>query len=107
SFDSLRDPASSRKYPSTLSTWGIAALLIQIAVIYPLSAIQKWPGRVWRDGTAVYYALNIDAYVSSIGHALLLFPSFLKAMTHAVLWFELLGTLLLFSPVCSGPLRLL
>jgi hypothetical protein len=62
---------------------------------------------VWRhDGTALYYALNIDQTVTRAGRFLLGFPRLLTFLTFATLWLEALGPLLLFCPVFTGPLRL-
>jgi hypothetical protein len=45
--------------------------------------------------------------VTPIGQYLLEFPGLLKPLTHAVSWYEVIGPLLLFSPVFTGPIRTL
>jgi predicted DCC family thiol-disulfide oxidoreductase YuxK len=39
--------------------WAQRLAQIQIAVLYLISVLNKWPGATWRDGTAVYWALSI------------------------------------------------
>lgn len=41
-----------------LSPWAQRLLQIQVAYLYADTFIQKLPGQSWRDGTALYYALN-------------------------------------------------
>jgi hypothetical protein len=105
SWDRCAEPSPAAKQSSYFLSWGTAALLLQSAAVYFITAVQKWPGIPWHDGTAIYYALNIDTYVTRFGRGLLLFPSLLKFLTHAVLWFELLCPFLLFCPVLTIPLR--
>jgi len=80
---------------------------MQVVFVYWFTVLYK-TGPEWRaDGTAVYYALNVDKMVTPIGQYLLQFPSLLKPLTHAVFWYEVIGPLLLFSPVFTGPIRTL
>jgi len=80
---------------------------MQVVFVYWFTVLYK-TGPEWRaDGTAVYYALNVDKMVTPIGQYLLQFPGLLKPLTHAVFWYEVIGPLLLFSPVFTGPIRTL
>jgi hypothetical protein len=76
------------------------ALLVQATMLYMFAALAK-TGKEWRhDGTALYYALNIEQMRSWIGALLLRLPAgFLKFLTFSVLLFEGFGPLLLFFSI--------
>ena len=97
--------ASPPPRPVRILSWGTAAILLQTALIYVITALYKWRGDTWQDGSALYYALNLDLYAREPAGWLLQFPALLAWVTHAVLWFEFLGPFLLFCPVFIGPIR--
>ena len=97
--------ASPQPRPVHVLGWGTAAILLQTVFVYVFTALHKWRGETWQDGSALYYALNLDLYAREPAGWLLQFPALLAWMTHAVLWFELLGPLCLFCPVLTGPIR--
>jgi len=39
--------------------WAQRLMQIQVAILYLISFVNKWPGDKWRDGTAIYWALRI------------------------------------------------
>lgn len=82
---------------------GSVALLLQLAFVYSFTAINKICPE-WLNGEAIYYALNIDQYVTPLGTQLLKFPSVIKVLSYFVFYFELFGPFLLFIP---GKLRLI
>lgn len=106
SLDRALSPAR-RPPPARAFSWGTAALLLQVAMGYLMAVYHKWDLPMWHDGTAIYYALSIDNYANAFAPVLLGFPSLLKGLTHATLWFEWFGTLLLFCPLFTGPVRTL
>jgi hypothetical protein len=76
-----------------------AAYLLQIAFIYLFTALLK-TGPGWRrDGTALYYALSMDAWVTGVGVRLREIPLFVQLMTRATMILEAVGPFLLFVPV--------
>ena len=104
SVDSLRDAPAPRVSMRVLSM-ASAGLFLQIAFVYWFTVIRK-SGPEWRiDGTAIYYALSVDQITGSIGSYLLQFPALLRVLTFAVLGIEVIGPLLLFCPVATGPVR--
>ena len=94
--------------PSRLVTGGApAALLLQIALIYPFNALYK-DGVAWTtDFTALELFLGSSVWGSTWGQSLLEYPALLKAMTAATLGLERFGVLLAFCPVWHGPVRTL
>lgn len=104
-IDVRRKPAAPARRPWVVS-WATAGLAVQVAGVYFFSALLK-SGPTWAEGTAVYYALNIDYMVTHFGRSLLGWPGLLRAATHVVYYGELLAPLLLFCPVWPGPVRTL
>lgn len=76
-----------------------AAYLLQIAFVYFFTALLK-SGPDWhRDGTALYYALSMDAWVTPLGVFLREFPWLVWFVTRATLVLEAVGPFLLFAPL--------
>src|SRR5215217_7084898 len=80
-------------------------LFMQIAFVYWFTAALKSGPECRVDGTAIYYALNIDQIATPIGTYLLQFPELLKVMTFATFGLEAIGPLLLLCPFFTGPVR--
>ena len=88
-------------------SWGTAAYVIQIVSMYWFTVALKSGPQWWREGSAIYYALNIDYLVTPIGKLLLDLPNgLLKISTWGVVLFEIVGPLLLLTPVRKGWVRL-
>jgi hypothetical protein len=97
--DNLR---RSRDYLSPAT----AALLVQAACVYVFGALLKTESSVWLpDGTAVYYALNIDQFATPLTPLLTAVPFFMTVLTYLVWILELGGGLLLFCPFATAPVR--
>ena len=104
SLDRARKVAAPRLSMHFLS-FATVGLFLQIAFMYWFTALLK-TGPEWRvDGTALYYALSIDQFVTLTGSYLLQFPELLKYLTFATLGLEALGPVLLFFPFFTGPVR--
>jgi len=81
---------------STLSV-GTAALMIQGAVVYFTTAALKTGKEWWAEGTALWYALQIDQFTTSLGQWVRNLPlPVLKVFTWATLGIEVLGPLAAF-----------
>ncbi len=59
----------------------------------------------WQDGSAVYYALNIDQLATRFSSLMLQFPKLLVLANFATLWIELLAPFLLFIPIKNSFFR--
>ena len=104
SLDYALNPLLQR-LPDRHLSWGTIAFLLQIVFIFWFGALLK-TGPEWRlEGSAAYYALSFDQWVTPLGRFLLGFPEFLKVLTFTVFWLEVIGPLLLFSPFWTGPVR--
>ena len=105
SLDARRE---GRPAPPRLLTGGApAALLLQVALIYPFNALYK-DGAAWTtDFTALELFLGNATWSAAAGTALLAWPGLLQAMTAAILALEWCGWMLAFCPVRHGPARTL
>lgn len=87
-------------------SWGSLGLLLQVMSVYFFSALLK-SGTEWGpDYTAVYYALSLDRHVLPLGKLLNESLPLTRALSAYVWWLELLGPILIFSPILLRPLRL-
>lgn len=83
-----------------------AGLLIQVMCVYFFTALLK-SDPVWiPDGTAVYYALANDTFVTPIGEWLRQFPVLMSALTYFVWVLEIVAPLLVFCPIFNLQVRL-
>ena len=97
SLDARRARAPDVENAPLCSIPGLAYLL-QVAFVYFFTALLK-SGADWhQDGTALYYALHIDALATSFGVWLRQFLPFLTLVTRATLALEYVGPFLLFAP---------
>lgn len=96
-------PPSDNRHVS----WASAGLLMQAMSVYFFSAILKKGADWWPDGTAVDYALQIDGYATPIGIWFRNFPALEHGLTYWVFFLELIGPILVFSPILNKPLRFL
>ncbi len=89
--------AYGQKVPETTLSIGSAALLIQGAMVYFTTAALKHGKEWWAEGTALWYALQIDQFTTSFGQWFRNLPiSVLKLFTWATLAAEILGPVVAF-----------
>lgn len=95
SLDSLhRDHrGDSRPYLSMATI----ALLTQICLVYLFAVLHK-SGEVWWNGQALFFALHVDLFARRLGIWLRELQWPLPVLTWASLYWEMLGTVLLFIP---------
>ncbi len=108
SIDAIRRPLilnESNEYFSFASV----ALKIQCMSVYFFGALIKATGTAWiPDGTAIYYALNIDQLTSPLGLWVKDFPALiLQSLTYFVWGLQMFGPILMLSPLYFLPLRYL
>src|SRR5262245_7892777 len=104
SVDAFRAPLREWR-PRVLSV-GSVAYVVQICLIYWFAAAWKTAPE-WREHfTAVYLALSLDGFATSLGHWLLNFPTLLKGLTIGTMVLEIFGPALLFLPIANAQLRL-
>ena len=82
------------------------ALLVQFSLVYWFSFLSKTDPCWTRDGTAIFFALNIDLITRPLGQWLLEFPELLRFLSHATMYLEGLGPFLFFLPFITAWSRL-
>ncbi|MBT9316395.1 DCC1-like thiol-disulfide oxidoreductase family protein [Leptothoe spongobia] len=98
---------SSIPQPQRILTGATLGLMVQQCYIYMFSALFKTTSQDWwPDGTAVYYSLSFDQYVTPLGSFLLHLGPLLTVFTLVTLVLEWLGPLLLWSPIKTDLCRM-
>lgn len=82
------------------------ALVFQVCGIYWFAAAEKMHPVWLGEQSAVYYALSLDLFATSVGRALLQYPDLLRLMTTATILLEMFGPLLAILPFGSTALRI-
>lgn len=107
SVDAALDP--KRETPRTrLANIATFAILLQVFAEYFFAAQHK-VGPEWHsEGSAVYYALQVEQFTTRAGLWFReTFRAFLAPMTLGVWWFELVGPFFLFAPPVLRQVRLI
>ncbi len=100
----LKKPSEA---PVRIVSMASVGYLLQIASFYIFSALLK-SGPEWtKEGTALYYAFNVDQVVKPFGIFLLQFPELLKFSTRIVYNLEHWGSLFFFFPWQTRYVRLI
>jgi len=106
SFDAAvrgQPPARDR-----VRTVACAALVLQLATIYAAAAVTKLASPVWwHDGLAVYYALHVDQFTTSLGVWLRGHVGLVRALAYLTLAIEIAAPVALLLPWRVAPARLL
>lgn len=105
SVDRALDP-TDRPSPRVVNNVISLALLVQMTFLYYFTAELK-SGATWRNGNALYYALNIDAWTRPLGTWMLNFPEWNAFATHATMVLEYVGPFLPFIPLFTAQFRTL
>jgi hypothetical protein len=102
-FWSMFVPLRSRD--PVLST-GSAGLLIQAALVWLVSASLKTDRDWFPDGTATYYALQVDQGTTAFGRWIGSHFILTRALTYGVYFVEWAAPLMLFFPLGTGAFRI-
>lgn len=92
--------------PNAFFSPATVALEIQCMSVYFFGALLK-SDPVWLpEGSAVYYALQLDYLATPVAIWLRQFPELLQGLTYFVWSLQMFGSVLMFSPFLHLPLRL-
>jgi hypothetical protein len=105
SWDARRaEPARSGRALGVAS----AALLLQVAAVYPIAAAWKRREPVWQELRFFREAMQVEGVATALGRKLLALPdAALSALTWLALQLEAWAFLLAFVPLATGPFRAL
>jgi hypothetical protein len=93
--------------PQAVFSVATAAIMLQLCLMYWVSAATKTDVQWTETRWALYYALNIDQISTSFAKWLLGYPELLRWLTAATLWLEWWGPVLLFIPFYTARIRTL
>jgi hypothetical protein len=103
SLDARRKPTAEPR--PTQSIWWMNLMLpLQLFMLYFCSATLKTGADWWPNGTAIGFALSLEAFVTPLGRWLTQFPEGLKVLTRIIFLVELWAPFLF---LCWGRLRML
>ncbi|MEK6908793.1 MAG: HTTM domain-containing protein [Nanoarchaeota archaeon] len=105
SLDAIRGKVKDGNNKNVVS-FGTAGILLQVAFVYFFSALLKTGNEWFPNGTAIYYALQLDQFATHLGKFLLNYPDLMFGMTHFVYFLELIGPILLFVPFFFKQIRI-
>ncbi|MFN6037934.1 MAG: hypothetical protein ACK452_05660, partial [Bacteroidota bacterium] len=103
SVDSISNPSSEKSF------FGVAVLgylMLQFS-LYFFSALMKTSPEWRTEGSALYFALNIDQMTWPVGKWLLGFPGLLKFLSLSTFYIELISPFLLLIPFKSNFFRMI
>lgn len=104
SLDARQHP-EWKSLPNAFFSLATVGYVLQVVVLYLFAGLLK-SDPVWRvSGDALYYALSIDQFATSLGRALVAYPDLLRPLTFAALAVELLLPVLLLLPWRTGWFR--
>ena len=84
--------------PETMTSIATAGLLLQTTIVYLSTAFLKTSKEWWSEGSAMYYALNIEQFRLPLGGIAKTFPPVvLRLSTWSTLAFEILAPLIVYS----------
>lgn len=105
SIDSALNPTAA-SLPKRFFGMATFALMVQQCYIYMFSAFFKTTSPTWwPEGSAVYYSLSFDQYVTPLGAWLLNLGALLPLLTFFTLVLEWVGPLFLFIPIRTDLFR--
>ncbi len=93
--------------PNAFFSVATLALLVQGMSMYFFSALLKSDAQWIPDGMAVHYALQLDYLATPFALWFRQFPDLLQGLTYYVWVLELIGPILIFSPIFHRSLRLM
>jgi len=103
SLDARRHTRDGAQDATGLPIWPLRLIRAQVALIYLSSALWKLSYPAWRDGTAVYWALNLNGFHRFPWPIPVALEPLLPFFTWGTLLFELLFPVLVWFRATRGP----
>ncbi|MBC8139409.1 MAG: HTTM domain-containing protein [Fibrella sp.] len=100
-----RLPGDDPERPVRAFSWGTVAIIVQTASIYWFTALLKNDPTWWKNGYAIYLALNIDILTKPLGRFLADVPFVAYFLTFITIYMEAFGPFFAFFPLRNGPVR--
>lgn len=88
-------------------TWAAMLFMFQVMLVYFVSITMKGENEWWFEGTALYYAFNLDFMQWPLAKYLLNYPAALQFLTRLVSLTEFIVPMLFFIPYKNKKMRML
>jgi len=93
------EPSTWRKVLGIAHNLALVAVGIQLSALYLTAGMQKVHGDMWRDGTALWYILQVREFSHPVvGQFLLSMPAFTIVFTHLTVFFQIAFPWLIVHP---------
>jgi hypothetical protein len=90
-----------------LHNFAIAAMVVQLSILYAASAFAKLAGGLWQDGTAIYYVLRTGEFnLSPLAVWLWRYGPVLALFTYSTMLYQLLWPFLIWTKKLKLPMVL-
>ncbi|MFK7897733.1 MAG: HTTM domain-containing protein [Myxococcota bacterium] len=99
-------PSTAGSIPRSVFSVASAALLVQVAIIYPVAALFKWREPIWRSLEAFGAAMQVDGVATAFGEALAAVPDLAPVISGATLVFEAFAWGIAFCPWQTARFRI-
>ncbi|UAY50877.1 HTTM domain-containing protein [Ferruginibacter albus] len=100
----VKDPGKKR-FINIVSNAAAYSLMLQLCITYFCTGLGKLYNEVWRNGTALYYAMSLNRFAGTAWNAYLVQNTFfVKTGTYFTLLFELTFPFLIWVKKCRMPL---
>ena len=106
SLDARRRAAKSQPPRGLALSMGTTTILMQVCLMYFMTALYKMVSPAWLDGTAVHDALAYVSYQRPLGATVMQYTELCRWLTHATIYLEFLGPLLVWIPWRNAQFRL-
>jgi len=75
----------AEKQPMDVSLWPQRVMMLQVSIVYYTTLWHKWGGTFWKDGTAIYYPLNLNEFEKFWLPDFIYSPAFIFIFTYGTL----------------------
>jgi hypothetical protein len=103
SVDARRRPRNTWDQVAGVSVWPLRLIRCQVCLVYASSALWKLLYPAWRDGSAVYFAINLNAFHRFPWPLPVAVEPYIPLLTWSTLLFELLFPILVWFRVTRTP----
>ncbi len=102
---SLKKEPEGEELPQSFFSIGSIAFVLQLVMVYFFSGLLKECEPNWRDGVAVFFALNTDTYATAFGKWVGTHRGLLFFLNPIVLWLEITFGFLVFASKRNSAFR--
>jgi hypothetical protein len=93
-----RSRTQTRPFVAMVHNYAVLAIIIQLSLVYLTSAFYKIEGRLWQNGTAIYYVLRLSEFnLSPFAHHFYNRETVVRLLTWGTVIFEISWSFLIWN----------